>query len=372
MKNTFEGYLRSDGTAGTRNHIGIVSSVICSSIVTNEISEKVQGAIPIVHSNGCAQLGDDFRVTKNMLVGVASNPNLYASLLVGLGCETNQISGLLESIPKTKPLKGIGIQQMAGGKNTIETGISIASSWSEEAEKEKRETLPLSQLKVGVVTVDIDEESLKKMTPVVSELINMLIENDASVVMGLTDTLEPAGDVIAENVDDIELKQKLVNISEGLYRRRWKENTEYEVPSFSNEEKNLASVEAKLIGTNKIKNLLNYNDNPEEQGLHLMKSTRNIVETLSNFASIGCNFAIVLSSRGVLTSSVAIPCMTIAPQDPSASFDELVDYKIDDGQTDQQAETAFNDLLSYASGKQTVLEEYDLGEFSIPHVGTTF
>src|SRR5690625_2481533 len=372
MKNTFEGYVRSDGTAGTRNHIGIVSSVICSSIVTNEISEKVQGAIPIIHSNGCAQLGDDFQVTKNMLVGVASNPNLYASLLVGLGCETNQISGLLESVPKSKPLKGIGIQQMAGGKNTIESGVSIAGSWSEEALKEKRETLPLSLLKVGVVAVDIDEQSLKKITPVVNGVINTLLKNDASVVMGLTDTLEPAGDIIAENVEDIDLKQKLVNISEGMHRRRWKENKEYEVQSFSGEEKNIASLEARLIGTNKINSLLNYNEKPEEKGLHLMKSSSNIVETLSNIASIGCNFAIILSSRGILTSSVAIPCMTIAPQDSGGSFEELVDYKVAEGKTNKQVEKVFQDLISFASGKQTVLEEYELGEFSIPHVGTTF
>src|SRR5699024_11431920 len=103
---------------------------------------------------------------------------------------TNQISGLLESVPKSKPLKGIGIQQMAGGKNTIESGVSIAGSWSEEALKEKRETLPLSLLKVGVVAVDIDEQSLKKITPVVNGVINTLLKNDASVVMGLTDTLE--------------------------------------------------------------------------------------------------------------------------------------------------------------------------------------
>src|SRR5699024_1466204 len=125
----FNGYLRNDGSVGTRNFIGIVSSVICSSIVVNEVSREVESAIPIVHSNGCAQLGDDFKTTKNMLVGVATKPNLYASLLIGLGCETNQISGLLKSIPKIKPLKGIGIQQLAGGSNTIESGISNANKW---------------------------------------------------------------------------------------------------------------------------------------------------------------------------------------------------------------------------------------------------
>src|SRR5699024_7841687 len=108
-----------------------------------EVSREVESAIPIVHSNGCAQLGDDFKTTKNMLVGVATNPNLYASLLIGLGCETNQISGLLKSIPKIKPLKGIGIQQLAGGSNTIESGISIANKWNDEIKQENRVSVPI-------------------------------------------------------------------------------------------------------------------------------------------------------------------------------------------------------------------------------------
>src|SRR5699024_7191280 len=223
-----------------------------------------QGAIPIVHSNGCAQLGDDFQVTKNMLVGVASNPNLYASLLIGLGCETNQISGLLKSIPKNKPLEGIGIQQMAGGQNTIDAGISIASEWSEEAIKEERQHLPLSQLNVGIVTVDIDEESLKKMTPVINGVINTLLENSVNVIMGLTDTLEPAGDLLAKNADDVNLKQRLNNVSNKLNRKRWKENKEHKPKVFSKEEKRLASYEANLIGSNKIISLLDYNDKPNE------------------------------------------------------------------------------------------------------------
>ena len=372
MKKTFDGFLRSDGNAGTRNHIGIISSVICSSIVTKEIAEKVSGSIPIVHANGCAQLGDDFQVTKDMLVGVASNPNLYAALLVGLGCETNQISGLLKSIPKTKPVKGIGIQQMAGGKNTIEAGISIASAWAEEVKKEKRVTLPLSKLKVGIVTVDIDEETLEKTVPVVSKVIDKLLNQGAYTVIALTDTLEPAGDILAEKADDLELKQKLVNLSKGLNRKIWKESIDYEIKDFSKQEKRLAHLEAKLIGDQKIISLLNYNDLPKEQGLHLIKSSNNIVETLSNMASIGCNIAIVLSSRGVLSSSIALPSMTIAPQNPYTQFDELIDYKVNESNIVQQAEKVLNELINHASGKQTVLEEYELGEFSIPHVGTTF
>src|SRR5699024_4621985 len=114
---------RDDGKVGTRNFVGIVSSVICSSAVVREISERVSGTIPIVHGNGCAQLGDDFKLTKNMLIGMSSSPNIHSALLVGLGCETNQVGGLLRNIPKVKPIEGIGIQQLAGGTNTIEKGV---------------------------------------------------------------------------------------------------------------------------------------------------------------------------------------------------------------------------------------------------------
>jgi altronate dehydratase large subunit len=372
MNNTFEGYLRTDGTAGTRNHVGIVCSVICSSTVANEISAQVPGTIPIIHSNGCAQLGDDFQVTKNMLVGVASNPNLHSSLIVGLGCETNQISGLLNSIPKTKPLKGIGIQQLAGGKNTVNTGVAIAETWTDEAAQQKRQTLPLSMLKVGIVTADIDEHSLHMVAPVISGIVDKLVEEEATVLMGLTDILAPAADKFSETAEDAALKEELTRLSEGLDRRRWQESTDYLVSNFTREEKELAQIAAKMTGKNPVNSLLNYSEKPEGKGLHLMKATGNTIENLSNFASAGCNIAIVVSSRGIMTSSVAIPCLTLAPQNSSNSLEELVDVSVVEENIAAQVEQGFQQLLSIASGKQTILEEYELGEFSIPHVGTTF
>src|SRR5699024_3622596 len=200
MNYSFEGFKRADGTAGTRNYVGIVSSVICSSAVVREISEKVSMTIPIVHANGCAQLGDDFTLTSDMLVGVSSNPNFHSALLVGLGCETNQVSGLLKQIPKTKPIKGIGIQQLAGGTNTIQKGASIAELWAKEAMKQKRTTFPLSSLTVGILNVDSDQDSFSKTSPIIGEVVDRLIENNAKVVMGLSKTLEPAGHLLSERI----------------------------------------------------------------------------------------------------------------------------------------------------------------------------
>src|SRR5699024_12841549 len=79
MNYSFEGYKRDDGMAGTRNYVGIVSSVLCSSAVVREISDKVTGTLPNVHANGCAQLGDDRNPPRNMPGGMTANPILHSA-----------------------------------------------------------------------------------------------------------------------------------------------------------------------------------------------------------------------------------------------------------------------------------------------------
>ncbi|MFL6562052.1 MAG: UxaA family hydrolase [Bacillus sp. (in: firmicutes)] len=371
---SFEGYKRDSGRAGIRNHIGVICSVVCSSVVAREISEKVTGAVPFVHGNGCAQLGDDFKLTKNMLAGVSSNPNLYSALLVGLGCETNQISGLLESIPKTKPIKGIGIQQLAGGENTILQGVEIAEQWSREAASQKRERLPLSSLTVGILPVDMDEDALNRMAPVIGGVVDRLVERGANVLYGLSQTLEPAGRILSERSEGEDERKRLISIGEGLQRRRWKEvsNGSLTYDDFSEQEKARAILEAKMTGMHPITSVLGYSEIPAKKGLHLITVPNNIVEALSNMASSGCNLVIIVSSRGVLTGSLALPCMTVAPQNPNEAFDELIDYTVTTEGVSDQVEAIITSLIEVCSGKKTNLEKLDLGEFSIPHVGTTF
>jgi altronate dehydratase large subunit len=371
---SFEGYKRDDGTAGIRNHIGVICSVVCSSVVAREISEKVTGAVPFVHGNGCAQLGDDFKLTKNMLAGVSSNPNLYSALLVGLGCETNQIGGLLESIPKTKPVKGIGIQQLAGGENTILKGVEIAEQWSREAASQKRERLPLSSLTVGILPVDLDVDALNRMAPVIGGVVDRLVEREANVLYGLSQTLEPAGRILSERSEGEDERNRLISIGEGLQRRRWKEvsNGSLTYGDFSEQEKARAIMEAKMTGMHPITSVLGYSENSAKKGLHLITVPNNIVEALSNMASSGCNLVIIVSSRGVLTGSLALPCMIVTPQNPNEAFDELIDYTVTTEAVSDQVEAVIASLIEVCSGKKTNLEKLDLGEFSIPHVGTTF
>ncbi|HLR52773.1 MAG TPA: UxaA family hydrolase [Candidatus Avamphibacillus sp.] len=373
MSYTFGGFKRDDGTAGTRNYVGIVSSVICSSAVVREISEKVNGTIPIVHANGCAQLGDDFKLTRNMLVGMSTSPNVHSALLVGLGCETNQVGGLLRRIPKVKPVEGIGIQQLAGGTNTIEKGVSIAEKWTEEADKQARTKLPMSQLTVGILNVDMDEEAFVKAGSAVSEVVDKLVENDAKVIFGLSKTLEPAGDELSKRIIDPTDKENLSESSKELKRYHWEDPSKnMRSDEFSAEETKLAALESKITGTHPINSIIDYGEFPEDSGLYMTKVSSNVVESLSKMASNGCNIVLIVSNRGVLTGSIALPCMTLAPENNESLFDELIDYSIEGNDGSDESEKIIQEMLEISSGKQSQLEKLELGDFSIPHLGTTY
>src|SRR5699024_6244135 len=313
------------------------------------------------------------KLTRNMLVGMSSNPNIHSALLVGLGCETNQVSGLLNRIPKTKPIKGIGIQQLAGGTNTIQKGVSITETWAREATEQKRTTLALSRLTVGILNVDANQDSLMKTGPVIGEVVNKLVENDAKVVMGLSKTLEPAGNLLSERMIDTTEKEKVRKFSRGLHRLRWKDpditNKDNE---FTEEETKLATLESKMTGSVPINSVLDYGEIPKENGLYIMNISSNVVESLSKMASSGCNIVLIVSDRGVLTGSIALPCMTVTTQNNETSFDELIKYSNKGIDIHEESERIIEEILEVCSGKQTELEMLELGEFSIPHLGTTY
>lgn len=364
MKYYFEGFLRDNNTAGTRNYIGIVCSVICSNTVAKEIAEQIPEAVPILHSNGCAQLGDDFHLTKNMLIGVTSNPNIRAALIVGLGCETNQVKGMLESISLNKPVKGIEIQQLAGRRNTISHGLKLAGEWT--VNKEKRQRLSISYLNIGIVITDIDDDSLTKAAPVIGKVIDLLIENRATVIMGVNEDFE-AGHALSNYTCNEGAEVKLQNLHYRFKRKRWQDPYQQ-----YKSENHMPYEEEEDINSPKPSVLLNYAEAPETSGLYLAKASQNLTETLSNLASCGCNVSIVLSSRGILSGSVAMPCMTITVKQTDSLFEELVDYTITEDTASAEAEKIVTELIRISSGKETSLEQHQLGEFSIPHIGTTF
>jgi altronate hydrolase len=166
-RETFQGYVRANGSVGTRNYIGVLTSVNCSASAARYIAQAAQdrllasgqypnvdGVVALAHSTGCgmAGYGDGYENLQRVLWGFARHPNFAGIIMVGLGCEVNQIDFLLEAygIQRGPLFQTMTLQDTGGTRKTIERGVSMISDMLPEAAKAKRETVPVSELTVAL------------------------------------------------------------------------------------------------------------------------------------------------------------------------------------------------------------------------------
>jgi altronate hydrolase len=166
---TFEGIVRADGRVATRNYIGVLTSVNCSATAARAIADhfrrdvhpealaaypNVDGVVALTHGMGCAtdSEGEELRVLRRTLGGYACHPNFASVLVVGLGCETNQIQGLIaqEGLQEGARLVTFNIQDTGGTAKTVARGVEVIKKLLPEANRVKRQPVPASHLTVGL------------------------------------------------------------------------------------------------------------------------------------------------------------------------------------------------------------------------------
>ena len=132
----FNGYRRSNGLVGTRNYVGVLSTVVCANEVVDAISRQVQGTASFIHQQGCGQTLVDIKRVKETLIGLGSNPNLASVLLVSLGCESTNLNDVEKTISKTaKRVETVVIQDVGGAARSIAEGVLLAQDMVQEASK---------------------------------------------------------------------------------------------------------------------------------------------------------------------------------------------------------------------------------------------
>ena len=148
----FNGYIRSDGHVGIRNHVVVMPGVICAAGVAQKIANQVKGAQYLYNPNGCAQNSSDTAITLEILSGLIANGNVFGVLIVGLGCEMIREDKYLEAIRKKtdKPVYYISIQKEGGINKTVENGKEIVNTLIKESSKCVRKECDLSELILGL------------------------------------------------------------------------------------------------------------------------------------------------------------------------------------------------------------------------------
>ena len=147
----FQGYVRPDGTVGSRNLVAVIPSVVCANDVAQAIVAQVQGTVGLYHHQGCCQLPPDLDRVTETLIGLGCGPNVGAALVVSLGCEGTDHERLVQEIARTgKPVEIIRIQQLGGVSKAIAAGIDAASRLVRAIAPQQRREADISKVVLAI------------------------------------------------------------------------------------------------------------------------------------------------------------------------------------------------------------------------------
>ncbi|NIZ63273.1 galactonate dehydratase [Sedimentitalea sp. CY04] len=224
---TFEGYHRECGRVGTRNYIGVLTSVNCSGSVARFIAEaaektglldefpNVDGIVPIVHSSGCgmSNQGEGYDLLLRTLAGYARHPNFGGILLVGLGCEVLQLAELVgdRKITQDGALRYMTIQQMGGTRRTIEAGLKHLTSLAGFANQARRSPAPVSELVLGMQCGGSDGYSGFTANPALGVASDLLIQQGGTSILSETSEIYGAEHLLTRRAVSTEVGQALVD-----------------------------------------------------------------------------------------------------------------------------------------------------------------
>ena len=227
---TFEGYVRADGRVGIRNYILVLSTVNCSATVARRIAEEfrrdpldefpnVDGVFSLTHDGGCGRGVDteDVDVLQRCSFGYANNPNVSGFLLVGLGCESNLVDGIVKryGISDATLTRFINIQDAGGSWATIERGIEMVREMLPEANKISRQTVSASNLVLGLQCGGSDGYSGITANPALGAAADLVVRHGGTAVLGETPEVYGAEHLLTRRAVTHAVGEKL------LRRLRW-------------------------------------------------------------------------------------------------------------------------------------------------------
>ena len=358
---TFMGYVREDGQVGIRNDIWIVNTVGC----VNKIAEKLAaltGAKYFPHPFGCSQLGDDQTVTQQILCGMVNHPNAGGVLVLGLGCENNNIDvfkGVLGSWNE-KRIKFLNTQDFS---DEIEEGIKLIDELKAYADGFKRQPIHISKLKVGLKCGGSDGFSGITANPLVGRFCDRLVALGGSCALTEVPEMFGAEHLLmnrCENEEIFEKTVKMVNDFKDYYTRY--NQVIYENPSPGNKKGGLSTVV----------DVLTYGDTLQKNGLSLLTGPGNDIVACTNLMAAGVHVILFTTGRGTPLGT-AVPTVKIST---NASLAERKANWIDfDASPTLSGRDLSDELVDYvlrvADGEQTKNEANKYEEISIFKDGVT-
>ena len=208
----FLGYKRPDGKVGIRNHILILPASVCASDTTRIIANNVPGAITFNNQLGCSQVASDQQFTMDVMAGYAANPNVYAIVVVSLGCENCQMDLVVDAIKArtNKPMAQFIIQENGGTITTIERATRAAKAFMQEASLLQKEEFPMSELIIGTECGGSDPTSGLASNVLIGELSDRIVDLGGTSILSETTEFIGAEHILAKRAKNPEVKEVIM------------------------------------------------------------------------------------------------------------------------------------------------------------------
>ena len=374
---TFLGYLRENGDVGIRNDIWIVNTVGC----VNKVAEKLSaltGAFSFPHPFGCSQLGEDQGITQKILKGMVNHPNAGGVLVLGLGCENNNIEVFKSILGDTDPnrVKFLNCQDF---DNEIEEGVRLINELRAYADKFERTPINVSRLRVGLKCGGSDGYSGITANPLVGRFSDNLIGMGGSCILTEVPEMFGAEHLLMQRCisrDVFEKNVHLINDFKDYYKRH--DQVVYENPSPGNKKGGITTLEEKSLGcvqkagSADVVDVLDYGDTVKKNGLSMLNGPGNDLIAVTNLMAAGAHLVLFTTGRGTPLGA-PIPTIKVSTNSALASKkSNWIDFDASPvlNGTDLDDEF-FSYVLDVASGKETKNEIQGFREISIFKDGVT-
>lgn len=396
---TFQGFVRADGRVGTRNFIGILSSVNCSATVIRHIAAhftperlaafpNVDGVVAFAQTSGCGMSSpsEHFDVLRRTLAGYARHPNLAGALIVGLGCERNQVDGLMQSqgLQEGRLLRSFVMQDVGGTRATIAAGIAAIEEMLPIANQAQRSTVAASHLKIGLECGGSDGFSGITANPALGAAMDILVRHGGTAILSETPEIHGVEFMLTRRAISPEVGQKLLDRLAWWEKYAAGQNAQFNgVVGHGNQAGGLANIFEKSLGsamkggTTPLQAVYEYAEPITQSGFVFMDSPGYDPVAATGQIASGANMICFTTGRGSMFGSKPAPTVKLATNTPMYQrLQEDMDINcglIVDGEctVPEMGQRIFEQILRHASGEPTKSELLGLGdnEFVPWHLG---
>ena len=383
---TFMGYVRENGAVGIRNEIWIVNTVGCvnktSEILAREANklygDKCDGVFNFVHPFGCSQLGDDQATTQAILKGMVNHPNAAGVLVLGLGCENNNI-GVFKPLLGEINEKRVKFMSTQEHDDEIGEGLRLIGELVDYAQGFKREECDISKLVVGLKCGGSDGFSGLTANPLIGRVSDKLIASGGSTILTEVPEMFGAETILMNRATDEATFEKVVALINNFKEYFMRHNqVVYENPSPGNKKGGITTLEDKSLGcvqksgSADVVDVIQIGEHVKKQGLNLLTGPGNDIVAVTNLTASGCHMILFSTGRGTPVGA-PVPTVKIATNNDLASRKpHWIDFNagpIIDGA--DLSDELLDYIIGVANGEKTNNEKNGYREISIFKDGVT-